>query len=45
MKRKSIILRALNLPQFCDICHQRRNQGNRRRCSKLRQALSKRAQV
>lgn len=41
MKRKPIILRTLDLPQLCDICQRRRNQGNHDRCSKQRQALSR----
>lgn len=40
MKRKPIILRSLDPPQLCDICHRRRNQSNHHRCSKQRQAHS-----
>lgn len=34
-----LILRNLELPQHCDICGQRRNQGNHNRCSRKRQQI------
>lgn len=43
MKHKPIILRAMELPQLCDICNRRRNKGNHQKCSKLRQSMHRRA--
>lgn len=34
-----LILRSLDLPQHCDICGHRRNQGNHQRCSRKRQQI------
>ncbi|WP_155121663.1 hypothetical protein [Halopseudomonas phragmitis] len=35
-------IRPLDLQNICDICHQRRNQGNHARCSQRRQELNRR---
>ena len=46
MKTKSIILRALELPDLCDICGQRRNTRKHRKqqkCSQIRQQMYRRA--
>jgi predicted nucleic acid-binding Zn ribbon protein len=36
-----LILRGLELPQHCDVCGKRRNQGNHQRCSRQRQQLKR----
>ncbi|MEH6564608.1 MAG: hypothetical protein V7756_04705 [Halopseudomonas sp.] len=42
--KQTIHAAPLDLPQLCDICGRRRNQGNHQRCSKLRQQIRRRQQ-
>lgn len=38
-RKQSIHAAPLDLPQHCDICGKRRNQGNHQRCSRRRQQI------
>tara|TARA_R110000868_G_scaffold316310_1_gene577205 strand:+ start:181 stop:396 length:216 start_codon:yes stop_codon:yes gene_type:complete len=38
-RKQSIHAAPLDLPQQCDICGKRRNQGNHQRCSRRRQQI------
>ncbi len=38
-RKQSIHAGPLDLPHLCDICGNRRNQGNHQRCSRVRQQI------